>query len=157
MGRYSGFYGEHKDDGINEVQLGHLFTELTNIDSWNSFVDNGMQHCPWELGELYKLLIERVDQIAQDALTPKQLKYWTLRRQGFTYEQIAEICNVRYTSPYYGLNPQKQRLKDGTLTTWGGAYRKLRNLCYRDEIAVAILEEIAKYSDGGEYDESTYR
>jgi len=90
--------------------------------------------------ELRQQLLKEVLRIIKTDLTERQCEVVTLRLQGLTQIQIAEQLGIHQTTVHKLLmgnidyaNGKKR---------YGGAIKKLKKICYKDEKVLKILEEM---------------
>jgi predicted XRE-type DNA-binding protein len=105
-----------------------------------------------EFYELKSRLMKEVLRIINSSLTPRQCEVVTLRLQGKTQIQIAEQLGIHQTTVH--------KLIQGNIDysngkkRYGGAIKKLKKLCAKDDKVLKILEEMRQIRARSCYEEN---
>lgn len=117
----------------------HILNEISNNNglSYQASVSDYSNH--FEL--LQKKLFDELKKIIEsDKLTKRQKDVMLLRVQGKTQIEIAETLKIHQTTVHKTINGNIDYKNCGKL--YGGAIKKLRKLCSKNEMIIELLEEI---------------
>jgi DNA-directed RNA polymerase specialized sigma24 family protein len=97
---------------------------------------------PEELAELRQDLIREVRRLIKVSLTKRQAQVMFLRLQGKTQVEIGNKLGIKQPTVHNAINGVIDYKNGGA--RYGGAIKKLRKMCDRDERVQAILKRISE-------------
>lgn len=93
-----------------------------------------------EILDLRKILMKEVRRLIETILTPRQCEVITLRLQGYTQVEIADMLGIHQTTVHKTLSGNID-YKNGE-ARYGGAIKKLKKACSKDPKVSEILRKI---------------
>lgn len=93
-----------------------------------------------ELADLRQQLIKEVRRLIKSALTKRQSQVMSMRLQGKTQVEIGQKLGIHQTTVHKTISGNIDYNNNGAC--YGGAIKKLRKMCFRDEKVIAILRRI---------------
>ena len=115
-----------------------LLSDFSSEDSLGARLSNA-SHSE-EVAELRRLLMRELRRLIKNVLTDRQQQVIMLRMQGKTQVEIAELLHIHQTTVHKTLSGnidyKNKRAK------YGGAIKKLKKMCSRDERILNILKKI---------------
>jgi DNA-binding NarL/FixJ family response regulator len=116
-----------------------ILSDFASEDGFG-FVANRVGH-PEELDTLRKKLMREVKRIIRTKLTKRQTEVMLLRLQGKTQVEIGRALGIHQTTVHKTISGVID-YKNGA-TCYGGAVRKLKKICLKDERILNILKQIS--------------
>jgi transcriptional regulator len=117
----------------------HILNEISNNNGLSYQVCVSEYSIQFE--KLQKELFDELKKIIKsDKLTKRQKDVMLLRVQGKTQIEIADTLNIHQTTVHKTINGNIDYKNCGKL--YGGAIKKIRKLCLKNEKIIEILEEI---------------
>jgi len=95
-----------------------------------------------ELADLRQQLIREVRRLIKSVLTKRQAQVMALRLQGKTQVEIGQKLGIHQTTVHKTISGNIDYNNGGAC--YGGAIKKLRKMCFRDERVLAILKRIGE-------------
>jgi DNA-binding CsgD family transcriptional regulator len=93
-----------------------------------------------ELTDLRQQLIKEIRRLMKGALTRRQAQVMNLRLQGKTQVEIGQKLGIHQTTVHKTISGNIDYNNGGAC--YGGAIKKLRKMCLRDEHVLALLKRI---------------
>jgi len=93
-----------------------------------------------ELVDLRQQLMKEVRKLIKNVLTKRQTQVMALRLQGKTQVEIGQKLGIHQTTVHKTISGNIDYNNNGAC--YGGAIKKLRKMCFRDERILAILKHI---------------
>jgi DNA-directed RNA polymerase specialized sigma subunit len=93
-----------------------------------------------ELADLRQQLIKEVRRLIKNMLTKRQTQVMSMRLQGKTQMEIGQKLGIHQTTVCKTISGNIDYNNGGAC--YGGAIKKLRKMCFKDERVLAILKHI---------------
>jgi len=115
-----------------------LLSDFPNEDGFGAQVNtSGYSE---ELSELRHELIHEVRRLIKTSLTKRQVQVMSLRLQGKTQVEIGQKLGIKQPTVHNAINGVIDYKNGGA--KYGGAIKKLRKMCLKDERVLSILKRI---------------
>jgi DNA-binding CsgD family transcriptional regulator len=127
-----------------------LLSDFPNEDGFGAQVNtSGYSE---ELAELRQELIHEMRRLIKTSLTKRQAQVMALRLQGKTQVEIGQKLGIKQPTVHNAINGVIDYKNGGA--RYGGAIKKLRKICLKDERVLAILKRIGEIREDEEEENS---